>query len=213
MSSSVSELKNIFEMSREELLNYNQDKYLEFKKIYCTTNIPIDEIFNSLNVNKGDPTYRYINSNLRRENLQRPVKLIDDELEPLYQEYKKLFNETDLKIKEIYCKLGLKNYGKPAEYVRIRSKQEGLDGNARSWRIVPSRRKIVEPTAEELKKYEEKYQEYRDLFLNSNLTLKQIYEEINLLTYGQEYRHVKKRCKEDGLDGRERRKKIKIVKR
>ena len=208
MSSSVSEVKNIFEMSREELLEYNQEKYLEFKEEYCNTNVPVDEIFQKLNVHKGDPTYRYINASRRGENLQRPVKLIDDEFEPTYQEYKRLFHESDLQIKDIYKKLGLKNYGKLTDYIHIRSKQDGLDGKARSWRINPHRKCLPEPTAEELKNYEEKYQEYRDAFMNTSLSLKQIHKKIGLGHTGPTWVYVKKRIKEDGLNGSERRKKI-----
>ena len=44
MSASTMEIKNIFEMNREELADYNQNKLIEFKDLFLNTDLPVDEI-------------------------------------------------------------------------------------------------------------------------------------------------------------------------
>ena len=67
MAVSVSEVKNIFEMNGDELRQYNETKLLEFKELFLTTDVPVDDIYLKIGVSKNDATYRYINS--RRKSL------------------------------------------------------------------------------------------------------------------------------------------------
>ena len=111
---------NIFDLSSEELHKYNQNKYQEFKELYYTTDLADEEIFNQLHINKGDPTYRYIKGKSRIDKLKRtnqewkfnkhntktPLD-IHKTPEEAYAEYKYLFYNSKLSIRDIYEKIYL----------------------------------------------------------------------------------------------------------
>ena len=96
MSAATTE-KTIFEMNREELTEYNQNKLMEFKELFLTTDLPVDDIYAKLNVEKGDPTYRYIEANRNKEGLsakgrkvkfniiEQPSNTVNTEFEDFYQ--------------------------------------------------------------------------------------------------------------------------------
>ena len=62
-------VKNIFEMDSEELQEYNESKLLEFKELFLTTDLEVDEIYNRIGVSKGGITYRYINGSRKAHGL------------------------------------------------------------------------------------------------------------------------------------------------
>jgi hypothetical protein len=80
MSASTMEMKTIFEMNRDELVEYNQNKLMEFKELFLTTDLPVDEIYAKLNVDKGDPTYRYIEANRNKEGLSAKTRNVNFEI-------------------------------------------------------------------------------------------------------------------------------------
>lgn len=71
--------KSVFEMNREELQEYNENKLERFKELFQTTNLPVDEIYERIGVSKGDASYRYIAGSRKRLRLSaknRPVRTV-----------------------------------------------------------------------------------------------------------------------------------------
>ena len=103
MSMAISEVKDIFTMSHKQLAEYSEIKLMEFKELFLTTDMPVDEIYTKIGVSKGDPVYRYINGNRRKHGLSaatRKFKVKEtsteeryDELEKKFQEYIMLFDD------------------------------------------------------------------------------------------------------------------------
>lgn len=301
---------NIFDLSREELHEYNQNKYQEFKELYYTTDLADEEIFNQLHINKGDPTYRYIKGKSRIDKLKRtnqewkfnkhntktPLD-IHKTPEEAYAEYKYLFYNSKLSIRDIYERIGvpqtqnthytyireqadkeglngyrrrllIKNGGRPKGvkdsknltdeekkiqidyfeemyqefleyykdenlsvqdilkkmgthhksnmyfYFRRRLKEDGLDPTKRQGKVISKKVKETydKRHKENVPAYEEKYQEYKRLFNESTLSIKEIYEELDVNHRSACAKHIRKRCKEEGLNGHARRFKINPLK-
>ena len=142
MSMAVSEVKDIFKMSHRQLAEYREIKLMEFKELFLTTDMPVDEIYTKIGVSKGDPVYRYINGNRRKHGLSaatRKFKVKEtsteeryDELEKKFQEYKELFENTDLSVNKILEKIEVPpKKSQQYQYIRERCKEEGLDGRKR----------------------------------------------------------------------------------
>lgn len=138
----VSEVKDIFKMSHKQLAEYSEIKLMEFKELFLTTDMPVDEIYTKIGVSKGDPVYRYINGNRRKHGLSaatRKFKVKEtsteeryDELEKKFQEYKELFENTDLSVTKILEKIEVHpKKSQQYQYIRERCKEEGLDGRKR----------------------------------------------------------------------------------
>lgn len=142
MSIAVSEVKDIFKMSHKQLAEYSEIKLMEFKELFLTTDMPVDEIYTKIGVSKGDPVYRYINGNRGKHGLSaatRKFKVKEtsteeryDELEKKFQEYKELFENTDLSVNKILEKIEVHpKKSQQYQYIRERCKEEGLDGRKR----------------------------------------------------------------------------------
>ena len=142
MSMAISEVKDIFTMSHKQLAEYSEIKLMEFKELFLTTDMPVDEIYTKIGVSKGDPVYRYINGNRRKHGLSaatRKFKVKEtsteeryDELEKKFQEYKELFENTDLSVNKILEKIEVHpKKSQQYQYIRERCKEEGLDGRKR----------------------------------------------------------------------------------
>lgn len=138
----ISEVKDIFTMSYKQLAEYSEIKLMEFKELFLTTDMPVDEIYTKIGVSKGDPVYRYINGNRRKHGLSaatRKFKVKEtsteeryDELEKKFQEYKELFENTDLSVNKILEKIEVHpKKSQQYQYIRERCKEEGLDGRKR----------------------------------------------------------------------------------
>ena len=109
MAVSVSEGKNIFEMNKDELRQYNETKLLEFKELFLTTDMPVDDIYLKIGVSKNDATYRYINGSRKSLGLSAKTRNVNfeikeqsskeryAELEDFYQQFKELW-ESDPKM-------------------------------------------------------------------------------------------------------------------
>ena len=142
MAMAVSEVKDIFKMSHKQLAEYSEIKLMEFKELFLTTDMPVDEIYTKIGVSKGDPVYRYINGNRGKHGLSaatRKFKVKEtsteeryDELEKKFQEYKELFENTDLSVTKILEKIEVHpKKSQQYHYIRERCKEEGLDGRKR----------------------------------------------------------------------------------
>lgn len=223
MSTNVSEVKSIFEMTREELQDYNQKKYLEFKELYCNTTTPVDEIFQQLEVSKGDPTYRYINGTCRSDNLRRPVKehnrtcrntkttlKLGKTPEEAYEEYKYLFLNTELSIAEIYEKIGVpQNQNTHYTHIRAHAEIDGLNAYSRRMRLKHGGRP---PGSKDLKKLSDKekeirykyfegcYQEFLEYYNDLTLSVGDILKKMGTHHKSNMYYYFRERMAEDGLD-------------
>ena len=210
MSASTMEIKNIFEMNREELADYNQNKLIEFKDLFLNTGLPVDEIYAKLNVGKGDPTYRYIESQRSKEGLSAKTRNVKfeikeqsteeryKELESFYQDFKKIYVDNHkIGKKEVYERLGKNQTKERVKYVNQRLKEDCISNHHNTSRLQNM------PTD---KKAEEIYQNYKKLFETTEIPLKDIREQLRISdnTNNPLRKYIIDRCKEDGLDGRKR---------
>ena len=220
MSTSTTELKNIFEMDRDELQQYNENKLIEFKELFLTTDLPVDEIYDKIGVGKNDPTYRYINGmrktlglsvnnrNITFKVQERTQKDIADENEEIYQQFKQLWL-ADPKISKtkVFQQLGVA-FKKPiGDYVKKRMEEDGLPEHYSYNQSKPKKeQKPVRKPCVVREEYETKYQEYKDLFESSNLLVGDIYKKIGVTQNNQNCGgYILKRAKEDGLNSQKRR--------
>lgn len=222
MVTSVEDVENIFEMSRDELLEYNQNKYLEFKNVYLNTDKSVEAIFEELNVNKGTPTHRYINSQIRRENLTRKnlggrpkgVKnfnnLSSSEQEAILKEYEEKYNEfleyfedLTLSVGDILKLMGTHHKSNLYKYIKKRLDEDGLSPTKRQGKVIGH--KLRKLQGEKLVGYEEVYQEYKKLFLETDLNVKDIYKELNINENQAIAAYIRGRNKEEGLNAHKRR--------
>lgn len=209
MSAATTE-KTIFEMNREELADYNQSKLMEFKELFLSTDLPVDEIYAKLNVGKGDPTYRYIESQRSKEGLSAKTRNVKfeikeqsteeryKELESFYQDFKKIYVDNHkIGKKEVYERLGKNQTKERVKYVNQRLKEDCISNHHNTSRLQNM------PTD---KKAEEIYQNYKKLFETTEIPLKDIREQLRISdnTNNPLRKYIIDRCKEDGLDGRKR---------
>lgn len=198
--------------SGEKLVGY-EDVYQEYKKLYLETDLTVKDIHKKLNIKDNRAIADYIrgrskeddlpNAYKRRFKLHPPRKGISKEeeskREELYQEYKRLFNETDKSLTQIYKSLGVTqgNSGR-ATYIKQRAKEEGLDGNIRKYDILKKRRSSKA-------QMEEIYQEYKKLFLETDCKINDILEKLNVKINSHTHNYIREHAKKDGLDGNRRR--------
>lgn len=219
MSASVMEVKNTFEMNREELADYNKTKLMEFKKLFLNTDLSVDEIFTKINVSKGDITYRYIQGQRKSQGItakDREVKfnVVEqstekrlEELEEFYQNFKKIWIENPkISKSKLYSQLGKTQKKEISRYVNQRLKEDGLplNHNAHNSKGRPKKEKkeFIRIPEEE---WEDKFQEYKKLFETTDLKIKEIYKKLGVPENANEcYRYIRKRCKEEGLNGYKR---------
>lgn len=210
MSASTIEIKNIFEMNREELLDYNKQKLLEFKEYFLTTDLPVDEIYHTLNISKGDATYRFIEGNRKKEGITARDREVNfniveqsseervQELEDFYQDFKKIWLENpQISKKEVFQQLGKTQKKERIKYVNERMKEDELPNHFNTSRL----QKMPDD-----KKAEEIYQRYKELFQTTDIPLKDIREQLRISdnTNNPLRKYIIDRSKEEGLDGRKR---------
>ena len=222
---------NIFELSYDELEEYNNQKYVEFKELYYTTNLTNEEIFHQLHINKGDPTYRYIKGKSRIDKLKRtnqewkntkhntktPLD-IHKTPEEAYTEYKYLFYNTKLSIRDIYERIGVpQTQNTHYTYIREQADKEGLNGYRRRLLIKnggrPKGVKNSENLTDEEKKiqtdyFEEMYHEFLEYYKDENLSVQDILKKMGTHHKSNMYFYFRRRLKEDGLDPTKRQGKI-----
>lgn len=226
MVTSVKDVENIFEMSREELLEYNQGKYVQYKEIYCNTNKSKEAIFEELKVNKGTPTWRYINQQIRLENLTRddtsknkggrpkgsknfknltPVEkeIQQQKFEEKYQEFLGYFEDLTLSVGDILKIMGTHHKSHVYAYIKKRLDEDGLSPTKRQGKVIGY--KLRKLQGEKLVGYEEVYQEYKKLFLETDLNVKDIYDELNIKENQAIAAYIRGRNKEEGLNPHKRR--------
>ena len=226
--------KTIFEMNREELADYNQNKLLEFKDLFLNTDLPIDEIYTKLNVDKGDPTYRYIESQRSKEELSAKTRNVKfeikeqsteeryKELEDFYQEFKKIWIENPKISKNaVYEQLGKTQQKERVNYVNERLAEDNLPVNHHSSNHAKKKKKWRKPgrksNATNIKTNlihdktpEKAYQEYKHLFFNTEISIKEIYEMIGVpQNQNTHYVYIRRHAEQDGLNGYSRRLKLK----
>ena len=210
MSASTYEVRNIFEMNRDELAQYNETKLLEFKELFLTTDLPVDEIYEKIGVGKGDATYRFINGNRKREGITAKDREVNfnvveqssedrvQELEDFYQDFKKIWLENPkISKKEVFQQLGKTQKKERIKYVNERMKEDGLPNHFNTSRL----QKMPDD-----KKAEEIYQRYKELFQTTDIPLKDIREQLRISdnTNNPLRKYIIDRSKGDGLDGRKR---------
>lgn len=131
---------------------------------------------------------------------------LESSYDAAYNEYKKLFENTTLRISEIYKKLNIPQFNNNPyyQYIRNRAKKEGLDSfkrNAYLRRTQYNESGSVEDINNE---YENKYQQFLHYFKNTDLTIADILEKFNTTHKSLLYDYFKKRLNEDGLSVKER---------
>ena len=97
------EPKEIFDMNPVELADYKEAKLMEFKELFLTTDMPVDEIYKKIGVSIRDPVGRYINGSRKRVGCSAKDRNVDfnimeqtteeryAELEEFYQKFKELW--------------------------------------------------------------------------------------------------------------------------
>lgn len=224
------EVKNTFEMNKNELAEYNHQKLMEFKELFLTTDLPVDEIFNKINVSKGDITYRYIQGQRKAEgisakNREVTYNVIEQsteeryvELEEFYQEFKEIWlANPKISKKKVYEQLGKTQQKERVKYVNQRMNEDNLPEHFPNRKGGRQPKKKWERNAKNMKTNlihdktpEETYQEYKDLFYNSDLSIKEIYEKIGVpQNQNTHYTYIREQAEKDGLNGYRRRLQLK----
>ena len=121
------------------------------------------------------------------------------ELESFYQDFKKIYLENPkISKKKVYEILGYNQTKERTKYVNQRIKEDGLPTHFNTSRLqnMPND-----------KKREEIYQRYKELFETTDISLKDIREQLRISdnTNNPLRKYIIDRSKEDGLDGRKRR--------
>ena len=120
------------------------------------------------------------------------------ELESFYQDFKKIYLENPkISKKKVYEILGYNQTKERTKYVNQRIKEDGLPTHFNTSRLqnMPND-----------KKREEIYQRYKELFETTDISLKDIREQLHISdnTNNPLRKYIIDRSKEDGLDGRKR---------
>ena len=228
MSAIVSEVKNIFEMNREELLEYNKSKLMEFKELFLTTDLSVDEIYKKIGVSKNDSTYRYINGSRKTHGLTAKNRKVnfniveetpeeeEKRFEENYQKFKEVWvNNPTINKKDAFNQIGLTYHGhsKLNKYILKRMKEDKLPSNHQGNYTKTILYGAEKQTRKRKKKapdkdFEEEYQKFKDMFENTDLSMKEIYKSFGIPyvnPQGNELgRYITKRKKEDKLNGHAR---------
>lgn len=129
-----------------------------------------------------------------------------DDFEELYQRFKELWlAEPTISKVRAFKELGENQTNSRMKYINERMKEDGLPQHYehRGWKGKERKSRIGVFIDES--EYESKYQEYKDLFENSDLPIKEIYKKLGILENGNGcYAYIRDRCKEEGLNGYKR---------
>ena len=120
------------------------------------------------------------------------------ELESFYQDFKKIYLENPkISKKKVYEILGYNQTKERTKYVNQRIKEDGLPTHFNTSRL---------QNMPDDKKREEIYQRYKELFETTDISLKDIREQLRISdnTNNPLRKYIIDRSKEDGLDGRKR---------
>jgi len=220
----------IKELSTEERNQELEDIYQDFKKIWVDNpNISKRDAFKQLdrNYQSGDNLAKYINERLAEDGLPTKhagkihsyskihPKISKEEYPKKYEEYKDLFFNSTHTTKEIYELIGVCRNRKGAhEYILEKSKEEGLNAHVRVHQLKNAEKNgekfIFSVDNEEVDgKYEEIFQEYKHLFLTTDLSVSDIREKLGVTSYNDyKGKYITRRCKEENLKGNVRRKQL-----
>ena len=188
-----------------------EEKYKEYKKLFHNSKLHMRDIYIKLDIEPRSSCAIYIRKRAREEGLNSrkrrfelfPTNEISEEeyerLDGLYEEYKKLFIQTDTPVMKIYEKLGIGYGSKRGRYIRDKAHQDGLDGN----------RRYLSKNNEASRDFEKLFEEYKKLFTNTELKISEIYEQLHVNPNTYEHNYIRKRANEEGLNGRKRMYKIK----
>ena len=198
--------KNVVEKSEYE------SKYQQYKDLFENTDMLIRDIYKKIGVAQNNQHCGgYIQKRAKEDGLNGHLrrKLISakkyekstEDYEKIFLKYQDLFYNTDQPIKEIRKQLNIPDdVNTPLrKYISQRSNECNMDGRARH-----TKKKELDKD-----KAEETYQKYKDLYLNTDKKLKEIYDELGLSSNSLIYKYCKERQEEDGLKSLKRRDKIK----
>ena len=143
MSASVTEAQfGIVETSTEERYRELESFYQDFKKIYLENpKISKKKVYEILGYNQTKERTKYVNQRIKEDGLPTHFNTSrlqnmpnDKKREEIYQRYKKLFETTDIPLKDIREQLRISdNTNNPLrKYIIDRSKEDGLDGRKRN---------------------------------------------------------------------------------
>lgn len=130
------------------------------------------------------------------------------DFEKIYLQFKELWlSDPKISKKRAFKQLGLSQTNSRMKYINERMEEDGLLNHYKQGRTKKGRKRSDRIDES---KYESKYQEYKDLFENTDIPIKDIYVKIGV-TQNNQYcgGYIQKRAKEDGLiTGYERIKRI-----
>ena len=136
-----------------------------------------------------------------------------NDFEELYQRFKKIWlANPDISKKQAFKKMGKNQTNSRMKYVNERMEEDGLQEHYYGGRQ-GRKRKTVKNIVEK-SEYESKYQQYKDLFENTDMLIRDIYKEIGVAQNNQHCGgYIIERAKEDGLNGHKRKKRINAKKK
>ena len=216
-----------FEVKESSITDDFEELYQQFKELWVSNpTISKTEVFKRLNKNQTNSRRTYINERLLEDGLPinhevtnkggRPPKpVVIDNFEEKYREYKKLFETSTHSVDEIYSLIHVNNKKtNDAEYQYIlnRCKEDGLNAHVRRTQVEKAKEKgeeflYIKPEEVTHEELEEVFQEYKQLFLNTDLPISEVRKKVGAGSYNNELgKYITKRCKEENLNGRVRRK-------
>ena len=136
-----------------------------------------------------------------------------NDFEDIYQRFKKIWLENpDISKTQAFKQMGENQSHSRMKYVNERMKEDGLQEHYFGGRQGRKRRTVKNIV--EKSEYESKYQQYKDLFENTDMLIRDIYKEIGVAQNNQHCgRYILERAKEDGLNGHKRKKRINAKKK
>ena len=210
MSMAISEIKDVFSLTPQEYSEYKEIKLMEFKELFLTTDLPVDEIYKKIGVPPKTELWRYIHGMRKGLGLSakdRKVEFaiveqssedINKELEDTYQEFKKIWEENpSISKTEVYKQLGKTQTKQRVKYINQRMAEDELPSHFTTSRF---------QKMPDMKKAEEIYAEYKRLFQTTDIPLKKIREQLRIPENANAplRKYILERSKKDGLDGRKR---------
>lgn len=136
-----------------------------------------------------------------------------NDFEEIYQRFKKIWLENpDISKKQAFTQMGENQTHSRMKYINERMEEDGLVEHYCGGR--QGRRRRTVKNIVEKSEYESKYQQYKDLFENTDMLIRDIYKEIGVAQNNQHCGgYIIERAKEDGLNGHKRKKRINAKKK
>lgn len=214
----VKDSKNLTDEEKKIQIDYFEEMYQEFLEYYKDENLSVQDILKKMGTHHKSNMYFYFRRRLKEDGLdptKRQGKVISKKLketydkrhkenvpayEEKYQEYKRLFNETKLSMKEIYLELDVEPRSVCAKHIRKRAKEEGLNSRKRRFELFPTN----EISEEEYKRLDGLYEEYKKLFIQTDTPVMKIYEKLGIGYGSKRGKYIRDKAHQDGLDGNKR---------